>query len=539
MLTREELVELQALFDETVDLGEPGRQAVLDARCAGRPVFRAELDALLAAHARVDGFLNTASGAREAARDAAIAVMARRREPGRRVGHYRLLAPIGTGGMGEVFLAHDLALGREAAIKLLPAHFSLDLRWRLMREAESSARLQHPAIATFYEAGEADDETYIAMEFVRGPTLRQWLAAGPIPVADALTITRCLLEALAHAHAAGLLHRDIKPENIVITARGAAKLLDFGIAVPLAARPSDPTIQWDAVTAQPGTGAGLVGTIGYVAPEQVVGGVLDARTDVFQVGAVLYEMLTGRPAFGGRSMNDRLAAVTTGRVDLTAVADSGLVDVLRTALAHDPAQRYAGAAEFLRSLLGVAGESVVTTLPKVVAVIDLTNGSTAPELDWIGGALGDGLYSALARLAGLELVRRDKVLRQVASAPSSPAAIDPLAIGLRLGCGWVTHGEFRSSGDSLDVSVRVLEVATGAETSAAELHCAIHDLMDLPPRLAESVARSLDIEGAASGCTRRGAPLVAHEHYQRARLLIGGFSKGGLDDARHLLERAV
>jgi serine/threonine-protein kinase len=538
MLTRDELAELAALFDEVVDLDGPSREATLGARCASRRAFRAELDALLAAHARADGFLNTASAARAVARDAATAVMARRREPGRMVGHYRLIEPIGTGGMGEVFLAQDLALGREAAIKLLPADFSPDLRVRLLREAESSARLQHPAIATFYQAGEADDETFIAMEFVRGRTLRQCLADGPLPVADALAITRCLLEALAHAHAAGLLHRDIKPENVVVTARGAAKLLDFGIALPLAVRPTDATVRWDRATPHPGTSAGLVGTVGYVAPEQVAGGVLDARTDVFQVGTVLYEMLTGRPAFGGSSMHDRLTAVMTGSPDLTAVSNQGLEDLLRHALAHDPAERYAGAAVFLRSLLALTGDCVGTTLPKVVAVIDFGNRSNAPELDWIGSALGDGLHAELARLDGLALVRRDKVQREVAAA-ASPAAIDPLAIGLRLGCGWVAHGEFRSSGGSLDVSVRLLEVATGVQTAAAEVPGALHDLMEVSPHLLQTVARALDVAGTTPGRTRRGVPLEAHELYQRARLLIGSFSKGALDDARHLLERAI
>jgi serine/threonine-protein kinase len=150
--------------------------------------------------------------------------------PGQIVSHYRIEERLGVGGMGEVFRARDIALGRPAALKLLAKDFEPGLRARLIREAETCARLQHPAIATFFETGEAGGDVFIAMEFVEGRTLRERLHEGALPFESALAIATCLLEALGHAHAAGVLHRDIKPENIMLTGERSAKLLDFGLA---------------------------------------------------------------------------------------------------------------------------------------------------------------------------------------------------------------------------------------------------------------------------------------------------------------------
>jgi serine/threonine protein kinase len=160
---------------------------------------------------------------------------------GRTLSHYLIEQRLGAGGMGTVYLARDLALGRPAAVKVVTDVLDDSLRQRLLREADASARLQHPAIATFYESGEADDVAFIAMEYVRGRTLRERLGGGPLPVNEVLAIGAALLEALNHAHAAGILHRDIKPENVMLADTGAPKLLDFGLArrarEPLGAQP--------------------------------------------------------------------------------------------------------------------------------------------------------------------------------------------------------------------------------------------------------------------------------------------------------------
>jgi len=196
---------------------------------------------------------------------------------GRRISHYLIEERLGAGGMGEVFLARDLALGRMAALKLLPPDFTPAIRARLLAEASSSSRLQHPSIATFYESGEESGSAFIAMEYVRGRTLRQRLGSGAIPAAEAVSMGASVLEALAHAHAGGILHRDVKPENIMLVERGPAKLLDFGIAKHLVSDPGGERATRTAST-QAGT---LVGTPGYMAPEQLLGGEIDGRADLF------------------------------------------------------------------------------------------------------------------------------------------------------------------------------------------------------------------------------------------------------------------
>ena len=202
--------------------------------------------------------------------------------------------------MATVFLARDLALARLVALKIVTGDVDPALRSRLLREAIASARLQHPAIATFYESGEIADVAFIAMEYVDGETLRDRLGRGSLRFEMVVAVGAILLEALHHAHLAGLLHRDIKPENVMLTPGGAPKLLDFGLA--RAASPEAPTLP-DL------TRGGIAGTVGYMSPEQLAGQDLDVRSDLFAVGALLYEMLAGRPAFPGASVPERIAAI--------------------------------------------------------------------------------------------------------------------------------------------------------------------------------------------------------------------------------------
>ena len=499
--------------------------------------MRAEIEALLAAHAGSGGILPVTLEELRPSPPAPENVADAGPDPiDRAISHYRLTGRLGAGGMGEVFRADDLALGRHAAIKLLPRRFKADLRDRLLREAEAAARLQHPAIATFYEAGEADGEMFIAMECVPGRTLRDRLREGPIPTEEALAITRCLLEALAHAHAAGLLHRDIKPENIMVTPNGSAKLLDFGIALPLLAR---------SVYAEPGmplaaglTGdSRLAGTIGYLAPEQVRGESLDACTDVFQVGAVLYEMLTGSPAFDGASRLARLTAPLTREPDWRALAALALPDgldaLLRQALDRDPSRRPVDATTLLRRLQQLVDGPLRTGLPAIVAVMDLADPDG--EVDWVGRALSEALQRALARRDGVDLIPREKVDATLGRLFAEERG--PRALGLRLGCGWVVSGTVRPAADGFRARVEIFEVPTATMT-ATELTCPRQDLVAFQDRFVELVERALGLTAGPAAPARR-ISVEAHECYARARVLVDRIGKASLDDARALLERAI
>ncbi|MDT5271669.1 MAG: eukaryotic-like serine/threonine-protein kinase [Acidobacteriota bacterium] len=277
---------------------EGARPAFLDSACAGDDELRSEVESLLAAHGRAVNFIE--SNALEVLARAA----ARRAEPdrvGRSLGPYKILSPLGAGGMGEVYLAEDVRLNRRVALKLLPAAFTDDPERvrRFEREAHAASALNHPNIVTIHEVGEWDGVHFIATEFVEGRTLRSLIAGEGLKVGDALSVASQVAEALAAAHAAGIIHRDIKPENIMLRPDGYAKVLDFGIAKLTERGAPPPDASRDpSEGAETETGA-VVGTVAYMSPEQALGQKLDQRTDVFSLGVVLYEMLTGEHPFRG------------------------------------------------------------------------------------------------------------------------------------------------------------------------------------------------------------------------------------------------
>ncbi len=361
---------------------------------------------------------------------------------GQRLGHYDLISWLGAGGMGEVFRARDTALGRDAALKLIPRRFTPAMRLRLLREAEASAKLQHPAIATFYEAGEDAGEAFIAMEFVEGVTLRRRLANGPIALTQALAITRCLLEALQHAHTAGILHRDIKPENIVVTGAHAAKLLDFGLAMHLLV-PEDQSPLAPLGGVAYATSSRVTGTLGYMAPEQLRRDPLDARTDLFQVGAVLYELLTGSPAFPGSTPLERIAAVMLSEADFNVAAlaelPAGVRQILRHALSREPAGRYPTAAAFLADLEDLGGR-VQLDRSLTIAVLDLEDLTLDDETAWVGIAVAEALRTSLSSAPTLSVIPRERVLVASQAAARSDRGAGPVGVGLQLGCDRIASG---------------------------------------------------------------------------------------------------
>ena len=277
---------------------------------------------------------------------------------GSRLGPYEVLSPIGAGGMGEVFRARDTRLRRDVAIKVLPASVSADaerLR-RFEKEARAASSLTHPAIVTIYDIGQEGSVTYLAMELVEGETLRDLLAAGPLPVRRLLTIGAQVADGLAKAHGSGIVHRDLKPENIMVSKDGFAKILDFGLA-----KLTEPEPEAGRKTAAPtvsaGTEPGLVmGTVGYMSPEQARGAAVDFRSDQFSLGAVLYEMATGRRAFQGESRPEVLAAIIREEPQPLASVSPGVPPPLRwvieRCLAKDPAERYASTEDLARDLRG-------------------------------------------------------------------------------------------------------------------------------------------------------------------------------------------
>jgi eukaryotic-like serine/threonine-protein kinase len=317
--------------------------------------------------------------------------------PGSRLGPYEVVAPLGAGGMGEVYRARDTRLDREVAIKVLPAEVSgrEDSRQRFEREARAISRLHHPHICALHDIGEQDGIRYLVMELLRGEPLDKRIERGPIPAAKALRIAIQIGGALDQAHEQGLIHRDLKPANVMLTDSGA-KLLDFGLAK--AAEPRNAPVGLSAAatrTQHLTTEGSIVGTLGYMAPEQLEGKDTDARTDIFAFGVVLYEMLTGTRAFGGESQASLISAIMSADpispAALQPVASPALERTLRQCLAKSQDQRWHCMRDLVSELKWIAEGGAPSGLPAA---------PVQPRFaTWryvVAGAVGIALISAAA-----------------------------------------------------------------------------------------------------------------------------------------------
>jgi len=280
--------------------------------------------------------------------------------PGRHLGPYEILSAIGAGGMGEVYKARDTRLDRTVAIKILPTHLAerAELRERFEREAKTIASLNHPHICTLYDTGHQDDIDFLVMEYIEGETLAQRLLKGALPIQQVLQYAIEIADALDKAHRKGITHRDLKPGNIMLTKSGT-KLLDFGLAklaqeaAPVTSASQLPTLK-SAITSE-GT---ILGTLQYMAPEQVEAKEVDARTDIFAFGAVVYEMATGKKAFEGKSSASVMAKIMETEPppisSLQPMTPPALDRVIKTCLAKDPDERWQTAGDLCRELKWIA-----------------------------------------------------------------------------------------------------------------------------------------------------------------------------------------
>ena len=306
-----------------------------------------------------------------------------------KLGPYEIKSMVGVGGMGEVYRAHDTRLGRTVAIKVLPPESTrnADLVQRFEQEAKAASARNHPNILTIYDFGVADGTYYIAMEYVEGNTLRELIRLGPMPAARALDIAAQCAEGLAAAHTAGIIHRDIKPANIMVRPDGYVKILDFGLAK--LAKPA--SIAQSEITTLTAAGQ-IMGTTQYMSPEQSRGQELDARTDIWSLGAVLYEMVSGKSPFAGPTMSDTMASVLTREpkpLSASGVSAGEPLDrILLKALSKDPRQRYQSMADMAVDLRHLRRELDGAPRPG-------TQRAAAPKLAFLGIA---GL--ALAALVG-------------------------------------------------------------------------------------------------------------------------------------------
>jgi serine/threonine protein kinase len=331
------------------------RSVFLAQACGDDELLRSEVESLIASHEDANNFLNTPRS--QLAADFLVSGQARL-TTGQKIGHYKIINSLGSGGMGEVYLAQDTKLDRKVALKILPAELAAnqDRMRRFAQEAKAAAALNHPNIAHIYEIGESDGVNFIAMEYIEGDTLRQLLSRRMLELKRVAEFAAQVASGLSVAHKEGIIHRDIKPENLIVTANRQIKILDFGLAKlaekqRVSAGVSELTTAYMPAGGPAETIPGTVmGTVAYMSPEQARAEKLDHRTDVFSLGIVVYEMLTGRRPFEGKSAIDTLHAIINQEppaiTKLNPQLPVELTDILAKALAKDPAERYQHAGDF-------------------------------------------------------------------------------------------------------------------------------------------------------------------------------------------------
>jgi len=354
-MRREVWRRVEELFQQALERDEGQRAEFLQSACAGDDGLRHEVESLLAHEKKAQHFIETP------AMEVAGKILANQARKeiwknliGTTVSHYRVIEKLGGGGMGVVYKAEDIDLGRFVALKFLPDDVAHDPQAlsRFEREAKAASALNHPNIVTIYELGHLNGTHYIAMEMICGETLRALISSGPLPYRKAIAIATQIADALAKAHETGLVHRDLKPENLMVAQDGNAKILDFGLAKlrDHSLDPERPT-QADLLT-DPGT---VMGTVGYMSPEQASGDDVDFRSDQFSFGAVLYEMVNGHAAFQGRGRAEIMAAIVRDQPQLSmkVLAPAPFFWILQKCLAKDANQRYSSTRDLARDLATV------------------------------------------------------------------------------------------------------------------------------------------------------------------------------------------
>jgi hypothetical protein len=413
-MTTEQQRRVARLFEAAVDLDSTRVASFVAAEAADDAAVRNEVLSLLASHSRAGTFLQQpiADAAPELfGDDLALA-------PGTTVGPYAIVRELGRGGMGRVYLATDSRLGRTVALKALAPDLLRDpaQRERLRREARAAASLSHPGICTVYALDDVDGELYIATEVVDGQTLRDEIASGAHRSRDVLATALELATALAAAHAAGVVHRDLKPENVMRTRDGRLKILDFGLARIEPARSAAGVL---TAGAPPVTRAGIVaGTPAYMAPEQIEGGTIDARTDVFAFGVLVYEYASGVHPFAGASPLATIARVLEHDAQPLAVRSPelavGLSDVIARCLRKRAADRFGSAAEIVGALTATADATGTPPATRwwrvhqlVVAVLYIAAAALAWQIkEWVETPLTVALFIVLGGVSTVGAVLR-------------------------------------------------------------------------------------------------------------------------------------
>lgn len=473
---------------------------------------------------------------------------------GQTISHYKVIRKLGAGGMGVVYEAQDVRLRRSVAMKFLPEDCARDelARGRFEREAQTASALDHPGICRIFDIGEHEGQPFIVMELLNGQTLRQAIGSKPMEMSVFFPLAVDMVDALDAAHSIGIIHRDIKPANVFVDARGRARLLDFGLAKLV----RDPQLEqgdWHAPTAEYSedahTATGTVlGTMKYMSPEQARGEEVDSRSDLFSLGVLFYEMVTGQPPFGGRTLAvtfDEILNLTPDPVSRhNRKALPGLQQMIERLLQKHPDDRYPSAAEVLTNLRSLqAGDPPVspTAVPPSapwkpleetaaysspqqdtnpdgvpsLAVLPFVNLSGNPENDYFGDGLAEELITAFMKVSGLHVAARTSTFQ------FKGQSLDVREIGRQLGVASVLEGSFRIAGDRLRVTANFISVADGYQAWSERFDRTMDDIFAVQDEIARTIVGALEL--TIGGQTRSRIVqrptrnVEAYNHYLRGR----------------------